>query len=49
MTLDRKSATNKMLGIENYIDRVHGDLLLSRITNKTLGVSEGNVRGRHSQ
>ena len=30
---------------ENCIDRVHGDLVLGRITNETLGVSEGNVRG----
>ena len=30
---------------KNCIDRVHGDLVLGRITNETLGVSEADVRG----
>jgi len=33
---------------KNGVDRVHGDLVLSGITDETLGVGESNVRRRRS-
>jgi len=33
---------------ENGVDGVHGDLVLSRITDETLGISEADVRRRRS-
>ena len=39
-------AANQTLGVEDGVGRVHGDLVLGRITDQTLSVSEGNERGR---
>lgn len=39
-------ATNEALCVEDSVGRVHGDLVLCRVTDETLGVGEGNERGR---
>mmetsp|Transcript_28898 Transcript_28898/g.63711 ORF Transcript_28898/g.63711 Transcript_28898/m.63711 type:complete len:138 (-) Transcript_28898:56-469(-) len=46
VTLDNgvlELATNQTLGIEHCVDGVHGNLVLSSITNQTLSLSEGHV------
>ena len=35
-------AANETLGIEDCVDRVHGDLVLGGISNETLGIGESN-------
>jgi hypothetical protein len=35
---------NQTFGIEDSVTGVHGNLILSGISNKTLGLVEGNVR-----
>jgi mRNA-degrading endonuclease toxin of MazEF toxin-antitoxin module len=39
-------ATNQSLGVEDGVDGVHGDLVLRRVTDETLGVCEGDERRR---
>ena len=39
-------AANQTLGVEDRVLGVHGDLVLGRITDQTLSVSESNERGR---
>jgi hypothetical protein len=39
-------AANEALGVEDCVDRVHGNLVLGGITNETLSICEGNERGR---
>ena len=39
-------AANQTLGVEDRVLGVHSDLVLGRITDQTLSVSEGNERGR---
>lgn len=41
-------AANQSLGIEDSVCCVHGDLILSSITDQTLRIGEGNERGRRS-
>jgi len=36
-------ATDEALGVEDGVDRVHGDLVLRSISNETLGVREGHI------
>lgn len=38
-----ETATDETLGIEDSVDGVHGDLVLSGITDKTLSVGEGDI------
>lgn len=38
-------ASDKTLSIEDCVDRVHGDLVLRRVTDEALCVGEGNERG----
>jgi hypothetical protein len=38
-------AADQALGVEDCVDGVHGDLVLGRVTDQTLGVGEGNERG----
>lgn len=38
-------AADQTLSVEDCVVRVHGDLVLSSIADKTLGVGEGNERG----
>jgi hypothetical protein len=40
-----ETTTDQTLGIKDSVVRVHGDLVLGGITNKTLRVSETNIRG----
>jgi len=48
ITLDlsiREAATDQTLGVEDGVFGVGGRLVLGSITDKTLSISEGNIRG----
>jgi hypothetical protein len=38
-------ATNEALGVEDGVGGVHGDLVLCRVADETLGIGEGDERG----
>mmetsp|Transcript_27213 Transcript_27213/g.70509 ORF Transcript_27213/g.70509 Transcript_27213/m.70509 type:complete len:95 (+) Transcript_27213:1736-2020(+) len=39
---------NESFGVEDRVEGVHGDLVLRRVSNKTLGLVERDIRGRRS-
>ena len=41
-------SADEAFGIENGVGRVHGDLVLRRVSDQTLGVGEGDERRRGS-
>ena len=43
--LVRELASNETLSIEDGVGGVHGDLVLCGVTDETLSVGEGHIRG----